>query len=94
MFEVRTDPPRNRTSNRAVAKKRQEEKPVSPLFAKSLKPPQNVCKPKLSNGQGFTKKTKKSYKKYLFFVFCCLDVALKELFPSEGETTGLQTTRR
>ena len=69
MFEVKMAPPRNRTSNRAVGKKGQEEKPVRPLISKSLKPPQNVCKTKLSNGQGFKEKTKKSYQRYLLLFF-------------------------
>ena len=74
-------PPRNRTSNHAVGKKGQEEKPVRPLISKSLKPPQNVCKIKLANGQGFKEKTKKVIPKVLSFVFCCLDVASEEFFP-------------
>ena len=69
MFEVKMAPPRNRTSNRAVGKKGQEEKPVRPLISKSLKPPQNVCKTKLSNGQSFKEKTKKSYQRYLLLFF-------------------------
>jgi hypothetical protein len=69
MFEVKMAPPRNRTSNHAVGKKGQEEKPVRPLISKSLKPPQNVCKIKLANGQGFKEKTKKSYQRYLLLFF-------------------------